>query len=154
MRHWFTIVLLLFGLTLTRCGSDSEETADTSPPSEPPAQVGMMEVEGSSVQINWIRNLTESFKSAELAFSLGDSTNAIWTAESLLTVSEAALDTLPVDAQMARFLLIFSSDVYASLRNWYTLTGRIDEAQELSRRYIELADRMKRRRDSLSKTVP
>ncbi|MBD3298862.1 MAG: hypothetical protein GF341_09425 [candidate division Zixibacteria bacterium] len=153
MRIWPVLITCVGLLLFTQCGSD-EESAEQAPPSEPPVETGSLEVEGSTVQISWIRDLTETFKAAELAYDLGDTNDAILTAESLLVVSETAMDTLPPNDQLTRFILVFTSDVYASLRRWYATTGQTDEARQLSERYLDLAERMQRKRDSASRQAP
>jgi len=151
MRRYLILVVMFGLLALIQCGSDDEPASDQTAKEPVETTEGSVKIPGTRAEIGWIQELTESFKAAKLAYDLNDTSSAIWTAESLLVVAEAAIDTLPPADQMTRFVLIFTSDVYGSLRNWYILSGQPEAATELSQRYDALTQRMQHRRDSVAK---
>ena len=102
----------------------------------------------------WVKNLTESLDAARLKYDLRDTLGAIASADSLVRISEAALDTLPITHSLIGFLAIYTADVYGTIQDWETARGNHAAVSELSKRYTVLAERLQHRQDSAAVQEP
>jgi len=115
---------------------------------------GTLQVTGTPAEMRWARDLAGALDAAKLQFSLQDTTSAIAVADSLVTVAETALDSLPVNHSLNKFLMVYVADAYDTLRRWYMARGDRTAADTISVHFRALAKRLQARRDSLHAQSP
>ncbi len=152
-----TIVCLavIFAVTLL-AGCESADKFKKKPVTETPQQAepvgGEFALSGTPAELAWVKDLTEALDAARLKYDLRDTVSAIVSADSLIRVTEAALDTVPISSPMSEFLAIYVSDAYGTLQKWETARGNHAAVTALSVRYDQLAQQLQQRRDSLTAT--
>jgi hypothetical protein len=145
-------VLLLAAVLLTALGGcESAEKYQKQAPQvqkAPEPVGGELALAGSREQVAWAKNLAEALDAARLRYDLRDTVGAIAAADSLATIAEAAIDTMPISHSLSSFLSIYIADVCGTIQEWQTARGNHEAVSALSRRYAALAARLQARRDS------
>lgn len=134
-------VSLVF-FALSGCGSEEKyQRAEVTVP-------GTDRVEGEVAlrippeNMDWARKLTEELDAAKLAYDLGDPDRARAKSDSLIRYIEAVIDTVPNDAPLFKFLLLFVSDAYGRSVNWQESQEAVDS---LTHQFEALAEELRRR---------
>jgi len=145
------IVLSVFTFLL---GCESAEKYRKVPSADSTAAptVGTLAVTGSPAQMEVVKSLAHEMETAELQWDTGNHDAAIATVDSLRKVSEAVLDTIPLDQPIAKFLLVYVTNTYERLIVWGQERSDDNAVKALTGRFESLAARLQVRRDSTAAT--
>jgi len=137
------ISLLLF---LTLSGCDSAEEYRKSPPVEPVE--GSVKVSGTPEQLQIMQGLAMAMEQARARCATGDTAAALRRVDSLVSIVESTLDTIPLGQSFAEFLTIYVADGYGTLQEWHTARHDSASLHALTVRYQTLARDLQARRDT------
>lgn len=129
-------------IALSGCGSDEKYRRPEMAAGDTDRIEGEFEMQIPPENMAWVRKLTEELDAAKLAYDLGDPERARAKGDSLIRYVEAVIDTVPNDAPLFKFLLLFVSDAYGRSVQWQESKEAVDS---LTRRFELLADELRRR---------
>lgn len=151
-RALLGLTFALVFVSLLGCESAEKYKRSAATDTTSVARTGTLAIKGTPDEMRFVRNLGHGMDTARVLWDVGEKAAAIATVDSLRTVAEATLDTVPLGHPVANFLLIYVTDAYDRLSAWHKERGDDKDVQTLNMHFESLAERLQRRRATTDST--